>query len=97
MVEVRHDEGVASRIGPEPCVGVREAVGEASVGERAGQVSYHDLTSRLGRAPRLRGADRRGNEAAGFGCPVCEERPLSPAQSWRHLNKFQLNNRNLHR
>ena len=30
-------EGVATRGGPEPCVGVREGVGEASVGVRAGQ------------------------------------------------------------
>ena len=29
-------EGVATRSGPEPCVGVREDVGEASVGVRAG-------------------------------------------------------------
>jgi hypothetical protein len=36
-VQVRHDEGVAIRIGPEPCVGSREAAGEASVGERIGQ------------------------------------------------------------
>jgi hypothetical protein len=32
-VEVRHDEGVANRIGPEPCIAGREASGEASVGE----------------------------------------------------------------
>ena len=36
-MEVRYDEGVAIRIGPEPCVGTREGVGEASVGERIGQ------------------------------------------------------------
>ena len=33
---VRRDEGVAIHIGPEPCAGIREGVGEASVGERAG-------------------------------------------------------------
>jgi hypothetical protein len=32
-VQVRHGEGVASHIGPEPCAGIREDVGEASVGE----------------------------------------------------------------
>jgi len=37
MVQVRHDEGVAIHIGPEPCGVIREANGEASVGERAGQ------------------------------------------------------------
>jgi hypothetical protein len=36
-VQVHCDEGVAIRIGPEPCAGIREGVGEASVGERVGQ------------------------------------------------------------
>jgi hypothetical protein len=36
-VQVRHDEGVAVHIDPEPCVGIRENDGEASAGERAGQ------------------------------------------------------------
>jgi hypothetical protein len=31
-VQVRHDEGVAIRIDPEPCGGAREGVVEASVG-----------------------------------------------------------------
>ncbi len=37
MVRVHHDEGVAIHIGPEPCADVREGVGEASAGDRAGQ------------------------------------------------------------
>jgi hypothetical protein len=36
-VEVHCNEGVAIRIGPEPCVGIREGVVEASAGERIGQ------------------------------------------------------------
>jgi len=36
-VKVHCDEGVANHIGPEPCAGVREGVGEASVGVRIGQ------------------------------------------------------------
>jgi len=36
-VEVRRNEGVATHIGPEPCIGIREGVGEASAGERIGQ------------------------------------------------------------
>jgi len=36
-VEVRHDEGVANRIDPAPCVDIREDGGEASAGERVGQ------------------------------------------------------------
>ena len=36
-VKVRYDEGIATHIAPEPCVGIREDVDEASVGEHAGQ------------------------------------------------------------
>ena len=36
-MQVHYDEGVATHIGPEPCVGIREDVGEASAGERIGQ------------------------------------------------------------
>jgi hypothetical protein len=36
-VKVRHDEGEANHIGPEPCVAARKGVDEASVGEGAGQ------------------------------------------------------------
>ena len=36
-MQVHHGEGVAIRIGPEPCVGTREGVDEASVGEHIGQ------------------------------------------------------------
>ena len=36
-MQVHYDEGVAIHIGPEPCAGTREGVGEASAGERIGQ------------------------------------------------------------
>ena len=36
-MKVHCNEGVAIRIGPESCVGIREDGGEASVGERIGQ------------------------------------------------------------
>jgi hypothetical protein len=36
-VQVHRDERVAIYIDPEPCVGIREDVGEASAGERTGQ------------------------------------------------------------
>lgn len=36
-MQVRCNEGVAIRIGPEPCVGVREGDDEALAGERTGQ------------------------------------------------------------
>ncbi len=36
-MQVHCDEGIANHIGPEPCAGAREGVGEASAGERIGQ------------------------------------------------------------
>lgn len=36
-MKVHYDEGIANHVGPEPCAGVREVVGEASVGVRIGQ------------------------------------------------------------
>ena len=36
------DEGIANHIGPKPCAGIREDVGEASAGERAGQPLSRD-------------------------------------------------------
>ena len=61
MVKVRHDEGVANRIGPEPCVGVREGVGEVSAGERTGQpLSRENYISRAPTALSSRKAKRTG-------------------------------------
>jgi hypothetical protein len=48
-VKVHHDKGLATHIGPEPCAGLREDVGEASVGERAGQPLSRE--SRISRVP----------------------------------------------
>ena len=36
-MQVRHDEGLANHIDPEPCVGAREGADEASAGDDAGQ------------------------------------------------------------
>jgi hypothetical protein len=46
-VQVHYDEGIANHIGPEPCADIREDVGEASVGERAGQLRDDDYGGRL--------------------------------------------------
>jgi len=47
-VQVHYGEGVAIRIGPEPCAGTREGVGEASAGERTGQpLSRESTVSRV--------------------------------------------------
>jgi hypothetical protein len=43
-VQVHCDEGVAIRIGPEPCVMTREGRGEASAGEHAGWVLSRERT-----------------------------------------------------
>jgi hypothetical protein len=51
-VRVHCDEGVASHIGPEPCAGIREGAGEASVGERVGQPLSPEITF-LGSPTRL--------------------------------------------
>ena len=41
-MRVPRDEGIANHIGPEPCAGIREGVGEASAGIRAGQPLSRD-------------------------------------------------------
>ena len=47
-MKVRYDEGVANRIGPEPCVCVREDADEASVGVRIGQPLSRERVHILG-------------------------------------------------
>ena len=47
-MEVRCNEGLAIRIGPEPCAGVREGEGEASAGERIGQPLSRESFINLG-------------------------------------------------
>ena len=42
-MRVHYNEGVAIHIGPEPCAGIREGVGEASVGDGAGQPLSHEI------------------------------------------------------
>ena len=47
-MQVPYDEGIANHIGPKPCAGIREGVGEASAGVRAGQPSSRDRKLFLG-------------------------------------------------
>ncbi len=47
-MQVHYDEGIANHIGPEPCAGIREDVGEASAGERAGHPLSRDRKLILG-------------------------------------------------
>ena len=43
-MQVRYDEGVATRTGPKPCAVTREGDGEASAGERIGQPLSREST-----------------------------------------------------
>jgi hypothetical protein len=64
-VQVHRDEGVANRIGPEPCAGIREGVGEASAGERIGQPLSRDSRLILGAdAVRLAEGNTTGRDIA---------------------------------
>jgi hypothetical protein len=47
-VQVHCSEGVAIRIGPEPCAVIREGVGEASAGGRIGQLLSRERKVVLG-------------------------------------------------
>ena len=47
-MKVHYDEGIANHIGPEPCAGVREDTGEASVGDRIGQPLSREIGVFLG-------------------------------------------------
>ena len=48
-MRVPYDEGVANRIGPEPCAGACEGTGEASVGECIGQPLSRGCAGKAGR------------------------------------------------
>jgi hypothetical protein len=48
-VQVHYGEGVAIRIGRDPCVDTREGAGEASVGERLVQTVRYARGSKCGR------------------------------------------------
>ena len=60
-MRVRHDEAVATHIGPEPCAGIREGAGEASAGEGIGQpLAAKEVLSRAPTRFRSRKAMRTG-------------------------------------
>jgi hypothetical protein len=66
-VQVPYGEGVAIHIGPEPCAGVREDVGEASVGESIGQPLSRErlIIPDADTVPSVEGnTDRRDNASA---------------------------------
>jgi hypothetical protein len=73
-VQVPYGEGVATRIGPEPCADVRKGVGEASAGECTGRPLNRER-------PIIPGADTVPNvEGHTHGRAICEH-PDDPAWS----------------
>ena len=67
-MKVHCDEGLANHIGPEPCAGVREDTGEASVGDRIGQPLSHEIP--------FSGADAvKKAESNMDGCAIASARP----------------------
>ena len=81
-MKVRHDEGVANHIGPEPCGGNREGSVEASVGERIGQpLSRESL--------KVSGADVVGlTEGNMDGRVIASARPTRRGQRNWHVRKL---------
>ena len=98
-MEVSYAEGLASYGGPESCVHVREGVGEALTGERAGRV-----LSRVIHAPQRKLRVVRGAEAVGICrrphrcCRIGEAAP-DPARSQtpRTRGNISLGNREIPR
>ena len=84
MVKVRHDEGVANRIGPEPCAGVREDAGEASVGERTGQSWSRE--SYISRVPTTLGSRKARRAGAPARVPVRPGVVADPGMCGRSLH-----------
>lgn len=81
-MKVRHDEGVANRIGPEPCVGIREDDDEASAGERIGQLWSRESL-------KVSGADVVGlTEGNMDGRAIASARPTRRGQRHWHVWKL---------
>ena len=78
-----YSEDLASRTGPESCVGVREGTGEALTGEHVGQVLSREISD-------IRGADGvpqpEGNTGQGILASPGRPRAVrDPVHAWRHL------------
>jgi hypothetical protein len=81
-VEVHRDEGVAIRIGPEPCVVIREGAGEASAGERAGQPLSRERKGN-------RNADAVSQAEGNTSCrAIASGRPILRSQRTWHVRKL---------
>jgi hypothetical protein len=82
-VKVHHDEGVAIHIGPEPCAGVCEDVGEASVGEHAGQPLSREIVVLPGADAVHSSEGETDRRAIASTCPT--RRGLRPWHAWTLL------------
>ena len=80
-MKVSYDEGVAIRIGPESCGGGSNAMAEALIGERAGQVSSREILV-------FQGADKVGHLEGNTGHAVIARhgRTLRGRRPW-HVRK----------
>jgi len=82
VVKVRRNEGIANRIGPEPCVGIREDDDEASAGERIGQLWSRESL-------KVSGADVVGlTEGNMDGRVIASARPTRRGQRHWHVWKL---------
>jgi hypothetical protein len=82
-VKVRYGEGLAIRIGPEPCVGPREGAGEASAGEHIGQPLSRESLKQSG----CRRGQNHGRQHGGrvFASARPARRGLRPWHVWKFL------------
>ena len=82
-MKVRYGEGLAIRIGPEPCVGPREGAGEASVGEHIGQPLSRESLKQSG----CRRGQNHGRQHGGrvFASARPARRGLRPWHVWKFL------------
>ena len=69
-MQVHCNEGLASHIGPEPCVDIREGAGEASAGEGVGQ----GIEPRNTHGPERRRFHRSGRQHGGARDRECADR-----------------------
>ena len=84
-MRVHCDEGVANRIGPEPCVSGREAGGEASAGDRIGQPSSRETVINPG--CRRCSLDGRQNRQARY-CERLSDPAWSETLAWPNSAMF---------
>ena len=69
-MKVHCDEGLANHIGPKPCAGVREDVGEASAGDRIGQPLSREIDVILGADAVLLAEGNMDGRVIASACPA---------------------------